>query len=146
MPNRRAVVAWNLYLDFIAGRSPHFRQLLRLKLYCGPLNYRDRCYLASYCFLNGFPPNVLCDAMEINERHNTVQKQDKVLQLYNYWSVEGPVGVERRGRYFAFNTDIGRITDLNGIPPGREERDRIEGGGGDGDREVELLDQICGDL
>lgn len=145
MPVRRVVEAWREFLDFISGAPPTLRTLLRLKVYCGPLNYRDRVYIAAFCFVNGFPPDLLADVLEINENY-TVSKCNKVLDLYNYWAAEGDLGRERRNRYFAYAYHFGRVVSLNLELPGHVVRERLGGDPERGRAEVDRLQQVCGNV
>lgn len=85
---------------------------MRFKIIAGPLNYRDRLYIAAFAFVNGIDPRILDEALQLN-RNCTQRKRDKISELFIYWT-DDSVGVERRERYYAYDMIIGRMVTLNG--------------------------------
>ena len=88
-------------------------QLVREKVLFGPLNYRDRVYIAAIAYKNGISPHTVNDMLYIN-RNATPVKVKRVTDLYTYWSADGELGASRRRTYWAYDVIIGRICDLNG--------------------------------
>lgn len=113
IPSRReAAISWNFFCDVIWSIPPRIHQLLRQKCLFGPLNYRDRVYIAAFAFQNGVSPEVVYEMLFLNTCC-TVRKAKKVVDLYPYWSRPGDVGEAARSRYWAYDIVIGRICDLN---------------------------------
>lgn len=113
MASRESVLAWNLFIDILSCVPTRLNRIIREKVLYSQLNYADRCYIAAFCFQNGVSPYVVGDFLWMNS-HCTQSKRRKVLDLYNYWSLESDEGYRRRSRYNAYDIIIGRICDLNG--------------------------------
>lgn len=118
-PSRReSAISWNIFTDIIRHIPTRIERLLRHKVLFGPLSYRDRLYIAAFCFQNGVSPYILETMIYLNNNATRV-KVNKMCKLYEYW--EDPEhGRERRERYWAYDLVIGRICDLNGKVVSRE--------------------------
>lgn len=122
--NRREFVqSWNLFTDTIRTIPWRIEKLLRRKILFEQLNYRDRVFIAAFCFQNGVLPDTLSNMLHLNE-NATASKINKIVALYTYWSADNPTGQERRSRYWAYDIIIGRICDLNGYIVSRERQVR----------------------
>lgn len=114
IPSRRqSALAWNFFCDIISHIPVRIERLLRQKCLFGPLNYRDRVYIAAFGFKNGVSIETLFEMLHLNP-NCTYAKVKKIVELYPYWSSVDEVGQERRSRYWAYDIIIGRICDLNG--------------------------------
>lgn len=114
IPSRRqSAQAWNFFCDIISHIPPRIERLLREKCLYGPLNYRDRVYIAAFGFKNGVSVDTIFEMLYLNP-HCTYAKVKKIVDLYPYWASEDEVGHDRRSRYWAYDIIIGRICDLNG--------------------------------
>lgn len=100
-----------LEIQDVLPNASHWPSLSRRKFWCSTLNYRDRCYLAGFGFLNGCPPDVLVEALQFCNTTATPEKLKKILDLYVYWSYPGQEGFNRRRRYFSYSFYFGRVTD-----------------------------------
>lgn len=117
MPPRAVVLAWGVFVEQLQGYPYRVERIVRTKVYCGTLEYRDRCYIAAFCYQNGIAPNILEEALWINV-NATQLKVNKIIALYYYWS-DVREGFVRRSRYFAYSYHFGRVVSLNGdIPEG----------------------------
>lgn len=110
----QSVQSWRFITDVIANVPVRLNRLLRMKILCGDIGYRDRVYLASFCYLNGIPFDALTEALILN-RNVTYVKLRKIRELYSYWG-EGAafIYVDRRRRYRSWNILFRHMTDLNG--------------------------------
>lgn len=106
------LIDWRFVCDMLDERQ-NWGKLIRRKLYCSNLSYKDRAYIAAFGFSNGIAPGVLTDAIAFVNRAATPQKLRKIEDLYVYWEGEGELYRERRRRYFAYNIIVGRVLDLN---------------------------------
>lgn len=113
MPSRESVESWNFFCDIISNVPIRINRLLRRKILFSQLNYVDRVYIATFCFQNGVSKDIVESFLWMN-KHCTVRKCRKVLDLYSYWEMDGEEGLNRRRRYNAFNIVVGRICNLNG--------------------------------
>lgn len=124
VPDRRnAALAWNLYCEFLDMCPPRISRLVREKVLFGPLNYRDRVYIAAISFKNGMSPNTVNDMLYLNRNASPIRAK-KVTDLYSYWNEPGEVGERRRSLYWAYDVIIGRICDLNGVVTSAERNRR----------------------
>jgi hypothetical protein len=50
MPSRNSVTNWNFFCDMIKYVPPRINRLLRQKNLFSQLQYRDRVYIAAFCY------------------------------------------------------------------------------------------------
>jgi hypothetical protein len=108
-----SVTNWNFFCDMIKYVPPRINRLLRQNILFSQLQYRDRVYIAAFCYQNCVSVHVVEGMLWINPSC-TDRKCRKILDLYTYWSLQSQEGINRRNRYYAYDVIIGRICDLNG--------------------------------
>lgn len=102
-------IAFTEYLD----ENQRWGLLMRRKMVCSDLRYRDRAYIAAFGFSNGINPELLTDALAFVNSHCTPQRVRKIHDLYDYWTGNSDEHIERRRRYYAYNINHRRVLDLN---------------------------------
>lgn len=113
---RESVESWQIVRDIYDSTTENYSRLLRTKTICGPLNYRDRVFIAAFGYYNGVDPNLLKEALYLNNNY-TELKIRKILDLYDYWNglrcSEGEAST-RRSRYYTYSVYHKYFVTLNG--------------------------------
>lgn len=102
---------WLLFQDVVGG-AHMWPRFLRNYFFCAPLNYKNRCVIASFAYINGASVDLLIDTLKRINVHWKPTVQTKLIGLYKYWDDEEN-GFLRRSRYFAFNIHFNKVLDLN---------------------------------
>lgn len=103
---------WLRFQDIV---PPNMPQLVRTKIWCSNLEYRDRAFLAAFFYANGVSPDLASEVLYFCNTYANRDRVRKILDLFIYW--DHPVeGFDRRSRYYAFNCILDRVVDLNGNP------------------------------
>lgn len=101
------------YEEFLERVGDNIPDLWKCKIWESNLFYKDRAFLAAHFFLAGYMPE---DALVILRYCNPNYNEDRGNKIRDLmiWFADAVEGENRRARYFAYNTLLGYITDLNG--------------------------------
>lgn len=115
--DRRTLIHWNEFLDWISPAPLAVQRALRCKVLVEPLSYRNRVYLVAFCVQNGIVPDILYRVLHLN-RSLTDRKYRKIEELFVYLSVDPTSEDFRRrlDRYHSFDLIIGRVVTLSKRP------------------------------
>lgn len=117
MPTQQEVVeSWKTVSDVYDCSTTNYSRLLRSKTICGTLSYRDRVFIAAYCYYNGVDPNLLEEALHLNANATAI-KICKIIDLYNYWNgirTTQEEATRRRSRYYTYSVYHRSFVTLNG--------------------------------
>lgn len=82
--------------------------LIKDKIYNSPLNYRDRCFFASFCIQNSYEPLSFWNMMSIINSHCTEERRHEFLNCHAYISSKE----SKHCYYYAYDMCKGRVLDL----------------------------------
>lgn len=89
----------------------NFPRLVKRKIFCSKLLYRDRGFLAAFAFQNGIHIDWL---LEVIAFVNPAFNQDRGRKIKAVWDwFHGEEQFLRRCQYFAYHLGEGRVLDLN---------------------------------
>ncbi len=78
---KESVSSWMIVSDMYDSSTKRMAPILRQKTLSSSLNYRDRVYIATYCWVNGVNKKLLEEALYLNK--NLTQKSYSKLWIYS---------------------------------------------------------------
>lgn len=108
--------------------------LMRRKLWCSTLGYRDRLYIASYFWKNGMSFDNFIAMLRFCNSAYSVDDYMRIRSLWNMFDSDALDADEKRERYYTYCHNHERVHSLNCTPrllngvvrriPDERERDR----------------------
>ena len=101
------------------GPANRWPATVRRKIWLSDLDYRDRVFIAAFLAFNGCPKHFVSPLLLFckPDRAKYLHRIKKITSLYDYWECgsDEDIFLERRKRYFTFDLEARKCTDLNGF-------------------------------